>query len=525
MGNRNNKKKYQDIKDRNDLNERIDRYKSIKKIVNQANYSKALTEINDYMEQYPDDCFGKLLKGIILSDLKEFNQAKEVFQSLIDNEEKNQYTAMYQLGCIAKAEGNKELSKKYFEKVIEESPYEEDFSKIELSEIALEECDYKTAKKLILDVSDKFKDYSLLQLSKIELASGHVPEALNHIMKIKNIEKESFRRKVNLQKGRIEAANNNYEEALKYYNEVATGKKNKIYWSAKLEEGKLENHFMNYKRTLEICEELLNNNQTLDGEIYLLAGKTHENLGDYDNAEKYYKKARDNKDINKRDKGNYYLGMLKLITKEYDLAIKYFKKIEKNVFYKKIALLNTIYIEIRNNNYIEAEKNLNKLVEKNLLAKYSKEYKILSIIINKGLSKEIDNNDNNNYLEKQYINYDRDETIKHIKEIQFNEESKNVSNFMPSTDIELLMTEVEKKLTPDKLQKIELVDIYYLDYENIGYAMTGEQANKLKVVVIPNTKQIINMYPIYDDKNKIEEKPKVKRLSQIEKFNKKYNLK
>ena len=96
---------------------------------------------------------------------------------------------------------------------------------------------------------------------------------------------------------------------------------------------------------------------------------------------------------------------------------------------------------------------------------------------------------------------------------------------MPSTDIELLMTEVEKKLTPDKLQKIELVDIYYLDYENIGYAMTGEQANKLKVVVIPNTKQIINMYPIYDDKNKIEEKPKVKRLSQIEKFNKKYNLK
>ena len=216
MGSRKNNRRYKDIKNKNHLNEKIEWYRSIKKIVGQGNYTKALTEINEYIEQNPEDCFGKLLKGIILSNLRQLEEAKEIFKELIDTNAKNKNTAMYQLGCIYKIEGKKEKSKMYFQKTIDESPYEEGFSRIELSEFFLEECNYEKARKILENIdSDRLRNYVLLQLSKIELSAGNSIESFNQISKISSIETESLKRKVALQRGRIEASYNNYDCATK----------------------------------------------------------------------------------------------------------------------------------------------------------------------------------------------------------------------------------------------------------------------------------------------------------------------
>ena len=240
MGRRKNKRRYNDIKTKNSLNERIDWYRSIKTIVNQGNYTNALTEINEYIEQNPEDCFGRLLKGIILSNLKEFEESKQILQELIESEARNKYTAMYQLGCIYKIEGKKSKAKMYFERTINESPYNEGFSKIELSEIFLEEYNCEKARKILQDVDDRLKNYALLQLSKIELAAGDSIESFNQISKITTPVTEILKRKIALQRGRVEASFNNYDYATKCFDEAMRGKRNNIYWSALIEKGKLE---------------------------------------------------------------------------------------------------------------------------------------------------------------------------------------------------------------------------------------------------------------------------------------------
>lgn len=86
-------------------------------------------------------------------------------------------------------------------------------------------------------------------------------------------------------------------------------------------------------------------------------------------------------------------------------------------------------------------------------------------------------------------------------------------------------------------------NIYYLNYfiqYRIKYPNIGTYKNDpldyLTVVTLPDTKEIITMYPTYqnceeikDNENqiinqKVKEKT-IPRMSQIEKFNKKYNLK
>ena len=62
--------------------------------------------------------------------------------------------------------------------------------------------------------------------------------------------------------------------------------------------------------------------------------------------------------------------------------------------------------------------------------------------------------------------------------------------------------------------------------------MNGDTINQLTILTLPNTKNVVTMYPCDGTESiftleELEEipKPKVKRLTQSEKFYKKYNLK
>ena len=85
-------------------------------------------------------------------------------------------------------------------------------------------------------------------------------------------------------------------------------------------------------------------------------------------------------------------------------------------------------------------------------------------------------------------------------------------------------------MTKENIMYDSLFDKYIINYRNIGYNSDNESIHQLLVLTLPNTKDIITMYPLDGTESiftleELEEKPKVivKRLSQIEKFNKKYN--
>ena len=80
-----------------------------------------------------------------------------------------------------------------------------------------------------------------------------------------------------------------------------------------------------------------------------------------------------------------------------------------------------------------------------------------------------------------------------------------------------------------------MLEIYYFGVSNVGY-INNTNCNFIKVIVIPNTNNIISMYPTNEadynyisniniDYDKLfERNNKVKIISRIDKFNKKYNI-
>lgn len=140
-------------------------------------------------------------------------------------------------------------------------------------------------------------------------------------------------------------------------------------------------------------------------------------------------------------------------------------------------------------------------------------------------------NVNETYIIKQIKNYSYEEALKHISKHSLEDESKQQHTvFNPNINIYNLMQEVQSKLTKSNLDNVGAIDRYIIDYPNVSL---NQYVNKLIICTIGGTKNIIVCYPCndynnslleLDDEIEVESSPKVKRLSQIEKFNKKYNL-
>lgn len=140
------------------------------------------------------------------------------------------------------------------------------------------------------------------------------------------------------------------------------------------------------------------------------------------------------------------------------------------------------------------------------------------------------------YLASQIVHYSENRALEHIlkhKEANYNKENHSILE--DEIYIKGLFDRI-KKLVEDAipLYADNFANVYYFEYPNISYVILkeGYPYKYLKVVVFSDTKQIITIHPIFS-KERIEivnslktaEKPKVKQMSQIEKFNNRYNKK
>lgn len=146
-------------------------------------------------------------------------------------------------------------------------------------------------------------------------------------------------------------------------------------------------------------------------------------------------------------------------------------------------------------------------------------------------------NDDSPYRYLQVIRYDEDRFLNHIKKHQadYNTDSDdpNKSIFVPNFPIEKIVSEIKKYIPSEqKLEPALFDDIYYFKYDNCG-RVNNKMTNYFTVVCFHNTCHFLTMCPAnnceflpYIDLNYLHEKDddsKVKRLSQIDKFNKRFN--
>ena len=138
------------------------------------------------------------------------------------------------------------------------------------------------------------------------------------------------------------------------------------------------------------------------------------------------------------------------------------------------------------------------------------------------------------YKIRQWNRYNEEEFFEHIKPhlADYNDVSNENATFNVGFPINDVINEVKKYIPSDKKYGSDLFsEMYYFKYDNCGHTQEGI-VDYFKVVCFSNNHNMITIYPIignenlpYVDLNYMQKtEGKVKKISRIELFNKKYNF-
>lgn len=234
------------------------------------------------------------------------------------------------------------------------------------------------------------------------------------------------------------------------------------------------------------------------------------------------------------------LGYFKEAKEILEYAKSTFKK-NRNSISESHRTRNIVTTEIRVLSYQEEYEELYKLCLENyqLLSKHNIDS--IHFYARKKAGQPIyGNRENNTYLFRQIMEYKESDFLEHIKKhlSEYNENVMDPNNciFTKELNIEKIIEEIKKYLLSDKRIFPNFYDnVYIFKYDGCG-TVNNKLVDYFKVACFHNTKNIITMCPVEDtlnipyiDLNYLNQEhiieistPKVRRLTQIEKFNQRY---
>lgn len=284
--------------------------------------------------------------------------------------------------------------------------------------------------------------------------------------------------------------------------------KNSQYYDILSEEAKIAFKAKDFERVVSCCEESLSANKTKNGVIYLTLGHAQVELEMYDEALKNYKMAcTTTKDKEIRRAANFSRASLSFALGDFlnaESAIKSCISEEDIIRDKSINLLMNIYF--KQNKYQEAEKFLRTI--KMCFPKVHYDEGI-DIILAIKLGNKVDKNTSSKYHIVQLVNYDKTRALKHIKSHHLYQEGKT-GRFAANIDIEKLFENIKIQMTEENIIYEDILDTYEIPYPNIGFDTENNPVDILRIVTIPDTKNIITMYPSGKKAIKPGKKTKVK---------------
>lgn len=205
------------------------------------------------------------------------------------------------------------------------------------------------------------------------------------------------------------------------------------------------------------------------------------------------------------------------------------KKLEYNMFFTKLKLL--CYQEKYRDVYRFCVQNLGEIKDKSLNSVWFYSKKKLGM-----LSEE--KRDVNEYLFRQITRYDESDFFdcikSHLSSYNENIDNPNPNVFEANFPTKEVVEEIKKYIPSDERLFLGFYDdVYYFKYDECG-RVDKKLVNYFKVVCLHNSQDFITMCPVNGSDNlphidlnymKKEEPIKVKRISQIDKFNQRYNRK
>ena len=528
-----------------------DRHKNNSDLINEikyydkiGNYDKALVLAEEFLYVHPFDDYVITYKAMILSKLRRNNEAKELLEDLINSghikDDKNRLFVYSRYAKILSYVGEIDEAIYYYEKVINES------SELELSTRADLANMYSKIGKLkegidVLTIDGFNNEYLNIKRAYIYMMNDDYEEALlelnkkeENVLKIKmreNIDRKHLIQEKNYIIGHTYFRFGNFNKAYPYLKKSLDIKNKIIYYYAAIDIAKIYTYRGNTEETLKICEELLKtaDNDKLIRKINLTISKAHLKKQDFETA-----KALIDKDIFSDKDTKIGMGKIELLKGNFEKAEEYFNVLDEekdDINGYLDSLYSKALVKYRLKKYNEALDIINILEENDEIfmgvGKLKLEISRLKLII--GIIKgNIPDYDTRLYSNQQIISYDRKKALEHI--ILHHIKNIKTSKFKNEEQIREIFDNVGELLTDDNIVYNSSFDEYIIKYNSVGSNISDGNINQLQVVTLPGTKNIITMYP-YDgsdslltlEEPKKKDTPKVKRLSQIEKFNKRYN--
>lgn len=209
-------------------------------------------------------------------------------------------------------------------------------------------------------------------------------------------------------------------------------------------------------------------------------------------------------------------------------------KYNLSVKYNEHSLTELYFLYYYLNRYQEAIELLPLVYKTRCINAYSVSISELVMKKELGIDVKVSKGDKCDYIRSQIFNYSTTSALTHIQgHIPTETEDFSKSYFNKDVDLEYLFKVVRENINSSKKYNTEeTLELHHFAIPNVGY-QGNNICNFIKVVVIPNTNKIITMYPVvsvdYDclididcDKLFKREPQRVKKISQIDKFNARY---
>lgn len=441
-----------------------------------AKKKKNLKIMADLYYQNPKEKIIKFEYAKLLVERKLYEEGKELLLELLNTD--NEDYALLELGKLYASENNIDEARNCFNKLLKQG---DSYAKLELGMLEMHQGNYDIARDLFNELISKYDNHrAKLELAKLESMIGNKVTAHEgfseltdgeggyiatynlgmlerengHFDKAKELFISLFDKpnseKAKFEVAKIEAEIGNINEARFYFQELIGTSKD---MHARFELARLESRVQNFEKARKIFEDLYEET----GSPYVLAelGILEGNTGNIDKARKHL---------------NY-------------LALE-----EHNEYGYRLLLM----LETKQKNYLEALKLINEMM------KYGYRVNMHTVLhISKELNIFFKNYEYRsahlNYCNKQILNYSKEEAMKHITDRHYNSDDSECFN--RSIDVLNLFNTFKEKLDEKyKINGFSFNDIYVIPSENIG--LSGQ--NYVKVVTLPNTHDIISMYPVYN---------------------------
>lgn len=524
-------------------NEKKEFINKIKFLFKQERNELALSTINQYLKEYSEDNYILTYHAMTLFKLNKVEESIKEFENILNKDslsERETSFAMTQYAFVLSQNEQADLAIYYYEKIINESKDLELIARGKLAGIYISEKRYEDAIR-ILTIDGFNNEFLNVKRAYIYLNSGDYDKAIEALKEKEyntydvyvkvNLDDTYTQQEKNYIKGHIYYKQDDMDRALPYLSKASLCRGRQLTYKSVIDLARIYILKGEMNSAIDLCEETLKDcsSKYYVRIFYEILAKAYYKKNDYEKAEEYYKKIDTDEKIKKIN-----LGKIELLKGNFELADEYLSNLDVdnydiNMFYEEYYIL--ALAKLRVNKYDEVLKILDLFYEninKHEIEQMKFKLDRIRLYINSIKKEKIDQS-TLAYTEKQIVSYSKKSALKHIYKHHVVEPRE--SKFNENIDIKELFENIKDMLSKDNVIYDSLFDKYIIKYPNAGYDKDNHNINQMLVITLPNTKNILTMYP-YDGSESMfvleeleeKEKPKVKRLSQIEKFNKKYGM-